>query len=138
MAEPYSVDQLPQAWQQRFAFFQAYGLPGSSAQAKAAYQTLPFGKKMRLTSNILAFFFGPIYFFVKGMWRKGLSLSAAALVIGAALVLLDVPGLWSRAIGFGFAGVAMTTANYAYYLHVAKGSLSWNPFEGFGRRSAEA
>jgi hypothetical protein len=39
-----------------------------------------------------------------------------------------------RAIGFGLAAIAMTTANYAYYLHVVRGSQSWNLFEGLGKQ----
>ena len=46
-------------------------------QAQAAYRAPPFGKKLGLTTNLLACFSGPIYF-VKGMWRKGLVLPAAA------------------------------------------------------------
>lgn len=33
--------------------------------------------------------------------------------------------------------LTMTSADYAYFLHVPTGSTSWNPFEGLGRRSAE-
>jgi hypothetical protein len=47
-------------------------------QAQAAYRALPFGKKLGLTTNLLACFSGPIYYFVKGMWRKGLVLPVAA------------------------------------------------------------
>ena len=32
----------------------------------------------------------------------------------------------------------MSTANYAHFLHVAKGGRSLDPFEGFRRRSAKA
>jgi hypothetical protein len=32
---------------------------------------------------VLAFFFGPIHYFVKDMWRKGLTLRAAAIGIGS-------------------------------------------------------
>jgi Protein of unknown function (DUF2628) len=138
MAELYSVDQLPQAWQQRFAFFESYGLPAWSTQPQAAYKALPFGKKRRLASNLLAFFFGPIYYFVKGMWRKGLVLLAAAIGIGVLFALNDPSNIWWRALVFGFAALMMSTANYAYFLHVAKGSRSFNPFEGFSRRAAKA
>lgn len=58
MAEPYTVDPLPQVWQQRFAFFEKYGLPGSSPDAQAAFKVLPFGQKLTLNANLLAFFFG--------------------------------------------------------------------------------
>jgi hypothetical protein len=37
--------------------------------------------QIRITANFLAFFFGPIHYFVKDMWRKGLTLRAAAIGI---------------------------------------------------------
>ena len=127
------MDQLPQAWQQRFAFYEAHGLPGSSSQAQAAYKALPFGQKIRITVNFLAFFFGPIYYFVKGMWRKGLVLLAEAVGIGVLVAFNGPDNILSRALIFLFAASMMPTANY---LHVARNSKSWNPYEGFsGRRS---
>lgn len=126
-------DHLATSWRLRFDFFDAYGLPSSTPAAKAAYRALPFGTKLRLTSNILAFLFGPIYFFVKGMWRKGLTLLALALSAAVLMALLGVPESVGRAVGIGIAALAMSTANYAYYLHIVRRSESWNPFEGFGR-----
>lgn len=122
------------SWQQRFDFFNAYGLPNSTPESKAAYQAMSFMDRLKLTSNILAFLFGPIYFFVKGMWRKGLTLLGIFFAVEVVLVVLDVPDSLVRGIGFGLAAIAMTTANYAYYLHVVRGSQSLNLFEWHGRR----
>ncbi|MGV0814708.1 DUF2628 domain-containing protein [Mycolicibacterium boenickei] len=133
MTEQSPVDQLSDSWRWKFDFFDTYGLPSASPEAKAAYRNLSFVAKLRLTSNILAFFFGPIYFFVKGMWRKGLTLLGVTFAVAAVLVVLGVSDSIGRAIGIGIAAGAMSTANYAYYLHVVRGSRSWNPFEGFGR-----
>lgn len=133
MSEQFPADQLSASWRQRFDFFNAYGLPSSTPESKTAYRALPFGAKFRLTSNILAFLFGPIYFFVKGMWRKGLTLLGLTGGVAVVLVLLGVPDTFGRAVGIGMAALAMTVANYAYYLQGVKGSESWNPFEGFGR-----
>jgi hypothetical protein len=127
-------NDMPRRWQQRFAFFDTYGLPSSSLEAREAYKLLPFGTKVRIGSNILAFLFGPLYFFAKGMWRKGLTLLAAAITIAVVTVVIDVPDSIARAVGLGFAAAAATTANYAYYLHVVKHSRSWNLWEGFSRR----
>ncbi|MCV7284557.1 DUF2628 domain-containing protein [Mycolicibacterium wolinskyi] len=134
MAEHLPVNHLSTSWRRRFDFFDTYGLPNSTPQSKAAYRALPFGTKLRLTSNVLAFLFGPIYFFVKGMWRKGLTLLAVAVSVAVAMVFLNVPDSIGRAVGIGVAALAMSTANYAYYLHIVKNSQSWNPFEGFGRK----
>ena len=125
---------LAPSWQKRFAFYDTYGLPGSTPAAKDAYRALPFTEKLVLTSNIWAFLFGAIYFFVKGMWRKAVVLLGIGVALGVLLSLLPLPGFVAQAAGFGFAGAVMATANYQYYLHT-RGSESWNPFEGFGRRS---
>lgn len=122
------------SWQKRFDFFNAYGLPNSTPESRAAFRALSFMDRLKLTSNILAFLFGPIYFFVKGMWRKGLTLLGIFFAVEVVLVVLDVPDSLVRGIGFGLAAIAMTTANYAYYLHVVRGSQSWNLFEGHGRQ----
>lgn len=133
MTEQTPVDNLSDSWRWKFDFFHTYGLPSASAEAKAAYRNLSLMAKLRLTSNILAFLFGPLYFFVKGMWRKGLTLLGLTITVMTVLVVVGVSDMVVRAAGTGLAALAMSTANYAYYLHVVRGSQSWNPFEGFGR-----
>ncbi|WKG01243.1 DUF2628 domain-containing protein [Mycolicibacterium sp. HK-90] len=133
MTEQTPVDNLSDSWRWKFDFFDTYGLPSASPEAKAAYRNLSFMAKLRLTSNILAFLFGPLYFFVKGMWRKGLTLLGLTITVVTVLVIAGVSDMVGRAVGMGMAALAMSTANYAYYLHVVRGSQSWNPFEGFGR-----
>lgn len=125
---------LPPAWQKRFEFFNTYGLPNSTPESKAAYRALPFGTKLRISSNFLAFVFGPIYFFVKGMWRKALTLLGIGLVVSVLVFVLNVSDGMVRGAGIVVAALAMTTANFAYYLHVVRHSRSWNLFEGFGRK----
>ena len=91
-------------------------------------------ERFRIGSNIVAFLFGGMYFFAKGMWRKGLTMVVVTLAVQGVAALLDAPGQLQYLLGYAVGGVAMTTANYAYYLHVTEDSTSWNPFEGLGRR----
>ncbi|MGV0794966.1 DUF2628 domain-containing protein [Mycolicibacterium sp. XJ1819] len=132
MAQQQSYTDLASSWQQRFAFYDRYGVPNSTPESRAAYRQLPFGTKMRLTANGWAFFFGPIYFFLKGMWRKGLALLAIAVGLAVVVLGLDTPDVVVRIASLVVPAIAMTTANYAYYLHI-RGSQSWNVFEGLGR-----
>jgi Protein of unknown function (DUF2628) len=135
MTSPQRYTELPRSWQQRFVFYDRYGVPNSSPESREAFRKLSFGDKMRLNTNIWGLLFGPFYFFVKGMWRKGLVLLALAIVLaGAFIAVVDAPEIIVRAASLVVPVLAMTTANYAYYLHVAKGGESWNVFEGFGRR----
>ncbi|MFR9751414.1 DUF2628 domain-containing protein [Nocardia sp. 004] len=133
MSDLSTSPELSPRWQERFAFYDAYGIPGSTPAAREAYRALPIGKRIMLNSNFLAFLFGPIYFFVKGMWRKGLTLFGIGVAAGAVIAIAGLSDTWIRIVGFGVAGLAMSTANYAYYLHVVQNSHSWNLFEGFGR-----
>ncbi|MGV0852593.1 DUF2628 domain-containing protein [Mycolicibacterium phlei] len=120
--------------QQKFAFFDRYGYPNSSPESKAAYRRLPFGKRFWLTCNLWALLFGPLYFFVKGVWRKGLVLVGIAIALAAVATYLDLPRSIERFFWYVVPILAMNTANYAHYLHAVKGSRSWNPFEGVGWR----
>ncbi|BCI51621.1 hypothetical protein NIIDNTM18_08990 [Mycolicibacterium litorale] len=134
MSQVSSYEDLPQSWRQRFSFYDQFGVPNTSPESREGYRRLPLGEKMRLTVNIWGFLFGPIYFFVKGMWRKGLALLALAVALAAVVFSLDAPELLDRVASLIVPALAMTTANYAYYLHVVRGRRSWNPFEGLGRR----
>ncbi|ODR11920.1 hypothetical protein BHQ15_01095 [Mycolicibacillus koreensis] len=126
---------VPDAWRSRFEFFDAYGLQTTTLAAREAYKALPLGRRLRISSNFLAFLFGPIYFFVKGMWRKGLALLGLTVAVGVAGMSLNLSDSLASAFGTAMGLVAMMTANYAYYLHVRADSRSWNPFEGWRRQS---
>jgi hypothetical protein len=130
------VDLSPR-WQERFAFFAEYGPPSTTPESKAAIRALPWTKRGAITSNYLAFFFSPFYFYVKGMWRKGTTLLGIAVALAIAATVLPIPDTAARGLAMAVPALALTTANYAYYLHVTTGSRSWNPFEGLGRRGAE-
>jgi hypothetical protein len=75
-------------WQFRFDFFSAHGAP-SSPGFKAAYKALPFGQKIKVNFNFFALFFGCIYLFILGMWRKALTIVGLTVVL--AVVLAFVP-----------------------------------------------
>jgi hypothetical protein len=128
------VDGLSPRWQERFDFFAEYGAPNGTAAARSAIRELPWGKRIAITSNFVAFLFGPLYFFAKGMWRKGITVSGASLALAIASIMLPVPPTVANGLSAAVGALAMTSANYAYFLHVTKGSRSWNPFEGLERR----
>lgn len=125
---------LAPVWQSRFAFFDRYGLPNGTEEARSVTRALPLGQRLQINANFLAFLFGAFYFFVKGMWRKGLTLLMVGVAAIVTLTAAGVPDSIVRSVGFGVSAAAMFTANYAYYLQVRRGSTSWNPFEGFSRR----
>ena len=131
----HNTDHVTDTWLQRFTFFDTYGLPSSSPRARDAFKELSWWTRSRTSWNTLAFFFGPLYFFAKGMWRKGLVLLVSAIALGTIVVSLDLPEMVERAGSLFIPAMAASAANYAYYLHVVMESRSWNPLEGFGRKN---
>ncbi len=65
-----STGKYSAKWQERFDFFETYGAP-NDPRYKEAVNALPgFKKKILINANVIAFFFGPIYLFVLGLWKK--------------------------------------------------------------------
>lgn len=121
--------RFPEKWAQRFAFFDQHGAP-NTASFKTALATLGHADKIKMNANIWAFFFGPIYLCLLGLWKKALVLTAVA---GSALVLaaaLNLPGFVQFGLGFGSSVLFALCTNYAYYLKCIKGKDGWNAFEG--------
>lgn len=124
---------LASIWQWRFGFYDQYGHPRSSPESETAYRALPYGARLMLGGNLLAVFFGPIYYFVKGMWRKGLTIVALTVAVIAVRYAVGGSDRVYQAINLAMSGVLMVTTNYAYYLDQVKSGRSWNPFEGMKR-----
>ena len=134
--QPLRDQAVPPSWHSRFAFFDAYG-PAAGPPGPAALKNMCVGARVRRSGYPSAFFFGPIYFAVKGMWRKGLMLFGLTVVFNALLLALNVPSSFDMAIACGVGALYATTANYAWYLHVRNDNRSWNIFEGMTRSKAE-
>ncbi|CAH0124763.1 DUF2628 domain-containing protein [Pseudomonas mediterranea] len=123
-------------WQERFNFFDTYGAP-NDPRHKEAFKALPgFKKKILINANVIAFFFGPIYLFVLGLWKKNLAMIGIMIGLSIAVsVIFGLMGMESpRALDTGmsaaFSVMYAIMTNYAYYLKEVKGEQSWNPFEG--------
>nr|BFD40888.1 hypothetical protein FFPRI1PSEUD_23870 [Pseudomonas sp. FFPRI_1] len=91
---------------------------------------------MLINANVIAFFFGPIYLFVLGLWKKNLAMLGIILAINVVLsVIFEILGMeFPKPLTTGLnVAVSMTYAlmtNYSYYLKEVKGEQSWNPFQG--------
>lgn len=130
-----ATGNLKPKWQERFAFFEQHGAP-TTASYKAAFRALPFRKRILINSNFIGFFFGPIYWFVLGMWKKNLVMLGGMVVVSVLLGLYEmstgteIPRPVDNGINMAFAFLYMFLTNRAYYLKQAKGVNGWNPFEG--------
>ncbi len=121
-------------WQERFDFFERIESL-EAAEKRSAVKALPFMKSIRINFNFISFFFGFIYIFVLGMWKR--SLTMLAVTVLAFVLLISIQVVFhiqsSRGLSMGFMSAIATwystTANYAYYLKEVKGYNGWNPFK---------
>jgi hypothetical protein len=127
--------QYSDKWQQRFDFFHIKGAP-NSATHKPALQQLAFRQRIKIMFNIYALFFGPVYLFVLGLWKKNLTL--LAIIFSTDLLLnlafsaagANLPAAIDWGLNFGFSMMYAVITNYAYFLKEQKGEQGWNPFKG--------
>ncbi len=120
------ADHSPK-WRFRFDFFERTGGPQAPGY-KDAFKALSFGERLKINMNFFALFFGFIYFFVLGLWRKAISLVGLWLLL--VVVALLLPDALARGLGVAYSVSVAMAANYAFYLDRIKGSTSWNPWEG--------
>jgi len=129
------ISEYKPKWQERFAFFDAHGAPNAPGY-KPALKQLPYGKKVLVNFNIIAFFFGAIYLFVLGLWKKNLAVIGIIIAVSVVIDILfglagrEVPRAVDVGLNVGFNVLYGLITNYAYYLKERKGEQGWNPFKG--------
>ena len=135
ISQPAQYSELKPKWQERFAFFDAYGAP-SSPHAREAFKELTKRKQRLINLNYYALFFGPIYFLTLGLWKKALSLLAitafTSIAIDGAFLMAghETSMIFDRGLDVAFAFLWGYCTNYAYYLKTIKKVQNWNPFVG--------
>lgn len=124
--------KLPEKWKTRFEFFDRFGAPNTPA-FKIEYNTLPTKQKRLINMNWFAFFFGPIYMAIIGLWKQALALLGLIIALNFVIGMVLPDGAAdavSRGLGFAFAFLCAFITNYAHYCRKVKGQSSWNPFQG--------
>lgn len=135
MTNTYSASTVLTSWrEERDAFFDTYGGPFSPGY-RAAKREMPLLKRIFFNANPGAFFFGPLYFFFRGMWKKGIAFLVPLLVLWTLEAVLPIPHQY-HIFGMSSCFIQMSCANYAYYLKRVRGAEGWNPFEGMRQPSA--
>lgn len=121
-----SIEDLPvsEKWKTRF---RAIALAGGPKMQNL--KSLPKSDRSNAFSfNVLAFFFGPLYYIAKGMWKRGIALFALMVVIVLTLgFVLDSFGLErvSKALGYGVGAVFAIRANIDYYKKMVLNDNGW-------------
>jgi hypothetical protein len=94
----------------------------------ASIKALSVAERMKVTFNLLAFLFGPIYYAFKGMWKKGLAIFGASLVLVLLIgFVLELAGLgrFANALGYGAAAFYAIRANIDYYKKMVLKQNGW-------------
>lgn len=132
MDEPVRVaadrTQLSAKWQERFDFFDAYGLPGmwkNGAVYRQGLRALPFLRRIRVSFNFFGFFLIWFYLIALGLWRKAVVWGLVYMAFGLiSQGVLPESSFWE---GF-FLGLGVLTAmrvNGYYYELKVKGEETW-------------
>lgn len=125
------ASNVSDAWRKKFDLFEELGADQKSiykVMSSAGYKALGFRDKHKLSFNVLAFLFGPLYYFFKKMWAKGLILLAATWVVAALLTLAEaVIGATLPDICYWIpsAVICAQFANHDYYRHSTCGEKMW-------------
>lgn len=125
VAQGADIARLPvaESWKTKFRLMQRAGGPALPKMTE-----LSFSERSKIGFNVLAFLFGPIYYAIKGMWRKAITLFAlGAIVITLLAIVLDLMELarFSRSLGFGWAAIYAARADADYYKKMVLGENGW-------------
>ena len=95
-------------WKERFQLMDKIGWNDGMLKNYWNFRKLTFSERLKMNFNVLAFLFGPLYYFVKGMWLKAIliiSVSSAVEIFVSYPITLAIIAGWCA----GF-------ANYDFYL----------------------
>ena len=84
---------------------------------------LSFLERMDVFGSGWAFIYGPFWYLIQGIWRKGLILLGAFVVILGLFELL-APSI-SQWVSLGFNGACAAMAKYDYYRKMVKQETFW-------------
>ncbi|MDP2367420.1 DUF2628 domain-containing protein [Rhodoferax sp.] len=119
-ASNHPTSAISDSWKKKFALMdQIKKSPESSSK-------LPLMTRLGVNYNLLAFLLGPIYYFVKGMWKRAITLTAIAFVV----VMFFVMILAETARNEFFMSmigpvIFMARANGDYYKKMVQGNNGW-------------
>ncbi|PFG51513.1 uncharacterized protein DUF2628 [Marinobacter sp. LV10R520-4] len=120
------------SWKTRFKILQKIGADKQfvyKAMSSKEYKELSFKEKSKISFNILAFLFGPLYYFSKKMWVKGAAIVGATWVLAVLLTLVEAAiGTALPAVLYWIpsAVICAQLANYDYFRKVMHDEKMWH------------
>ena len=92
------------------------------------------GERLKIGFNLPAFLFGPFYYFMKGMWKKGGIILTGILFLDTGLMAIEllgnviVPSMLYWVPGYA---LCASLANYDFFRCVVHQEYMWNPLRAF-------
>jgi hypothetical protein len=116
-----AAQTISPAWQKKFALLEKAGGPKLSKLSQ-----LKFGERIGVAFNIWGFLLAPVYYLVKGMWKKAIVLTALGIALVLILeVILEAFKIRSSAASFATCAIFATRANIDYYKKMVLGDNGW-------------
>lgn len=128
MSEAKNTIDVSDSWKKRFEILETAGASDGLNSYLENYKSLNFGERFKVGFNILAFIFGPFYYFAKKMWLKGAFLFGAILSLNVALTIAESAfGATFPILVYQLPGAAIcaSLANYDYYRFRMKQENIW-------------
>jgi hypothetical protein len=125
------------SWKAKFKLLESVGAADKfvyKATSSVEFKALSFRERQKISLNLLAFIFGPLYYFSKKMWRKGAVLFGGITLLNVILTLIEM------GVGAEFppvvywvpsAVICAQLANYDYYKFVVHNEVMWKPLNIF-------
>ena len=107
--DPIDALDVSATWKRRFKLIDKAGGPDLPR-----FRELTFGERMSINFSFLGFFFGPIYYLCKGLWRPAIAYFGVAFAIAFVAALANL-GWLGRGAGYGIAVVYALRACVLYY-----------------------
>jgi hypothetical protein len=108
---------VSEAWKARFSLIEKAG----GVKLKK-FKELKLGERLKVRFNLYALLFGPIYYIVKGMWKKGLTMF---VLLAVAVIMLAVLGVGSRSLDGVGAALFCIQANIDFYKKTVLNQNEW-------------
>lgn len=131
-AENSRTPSVSDAWKAKFDILHKIGADEKfiyNAMSSTEYKGLRFKEKNKISFNVLAFFLGPLYYFIKTMWVKGTLILGATWILAALLTLVEA-GIGVALPAFIYwippAVICAQLADYDYFRKVMFNEKLWS------------
>ncbi|KLK90698.1 hypothetical protein AA309_24100 [Microvirga vignae] len=129
---PIDVLNVSETWKKRFRIIEKAGNIGAFGYRNGSQ--LDLSERFSVGFSVLAFFFGPFYYFFKGMHQKGFVLLGSGFLFSFVFALVEIlinktlpPFLYY----IPTAALCASLASYDYYMFKVKLVTMWEPFRPF-------